>query len=314
MAVQPIFRRLSSGHPSIGNRKVKRMSALFPVCEAENRSVDGFDFLTVLGLMKEYNLNEIWRRYLSRESQSPDTVSLYLPAERYFLEMHVQKMRRIILSEKFNTNPFFMQQVIQRITASHDHGLIVSKIRNQGIDTGDNPIALSCSLGNTIIDLIANKNDPFPSSVEFKGGTTFIENLERRPLDIYDLSSILYLCQQNLTESIFRRYLPTEVESTRSDKEVSVRTKVGAYEVSLRFALTRTDKESIIPPPGNASVSTINQVLQRMNFGHRTDLILQELSRVGLAVSLEDVQTAFELRRYINNTFLAITFVRIDPS
>ncbi|MBM3301950.1 MAG: hypothetical protein FJY85_18605, partial [Deltaproteobacteria bacterium] len=126
------------------------------LCVTENRAIDGFDLITILGLMKEYNLPEIWRRYLAKDSQD-HTVSLYVRAQHYFLELHVQKMQRIILSEKFNTNPFFMQQVIQRIIASHDHDLIMGKIRNQGIDTCDNPISLSCSLGNTIIDLIVNK-------------------------------------------------------------------------------------------------------------------------------------------------------------
>lgn len=281
------------------------------MCVSENRNLDGFDFIAILGLMKEYNLKEIWRRYLPRESASRDTVSLYLRADRYFLEMHVQEMHRIILSEKFNTNPFFMQQVIQRVTASHEHGLIMSKIHNQGIDTGDNPISLSCSLGNTIIDLIVHKNDPFPRPIKRPRGRTHIEEIEQRPLDIYDLSSILYLCQQNLTESVFRRYLTSEVALYDPNPEVRVNTTVGNYYVNLTFRVVPTNREMVIPPPGNVSVFTIHQVLQRMNFGHAPQLILKELRNVGLAISLERILDTFTLCRYINDTFLAIDLARV---
>jgi hypothetical protein len=290
------------------------MNVVFPVCASENRDIDGFDFITILGLMKEYNLKEIWRRYLPKESATTDTISLYLRADRYFLEMHVQEMHRIILSEKFNTNPFFMQQVIQRITSSHDHDLIMSKIHNQGIDTGDNPISLSCSLGNTIIDLIVNKNDPFPQSVKLPRGRTHIEEIEQRPVDIFDLSSILYLCQQNLTESVFRRYLTPEVAADDRNPEVRVCAAVGDYDVILTFRVVSTDREIVIPPPGNVSVFTIHQVLQRMNFGHAPELILAELRNVGLAISLERIVDKFTLRRYINNTFLTIELTRVAPA
>lgn len=297
--------------PANLEERVNRMKLTFPVCVSENREIDGFDFIAILGLMKEYNLKEIWRRYLPIESPTTDTISLYLRADRYFLEMHVQKMRRIILSEKFNTNPFFMQQVIQRITASHDHDLIMSKIRNQGVDTGDNPISLSCSLGNTIIDLIVNKNDPFPGTVEHSRGRTTIEETERRPLDIYDLSSILYLCQQNLTESIFRRYLGSHGGPGEQPTAVGVRTNLGDYAATLRFTVVPTDREMVIPPPGNVSVSTIHQVIQRMNFGHSAQLILNELSAVGLSIGLEQLMDTFTLRRYINNTFLVLELTRM---
>ena len=198
------------------------MSSPCPVCISEQRDIDGFDLITVLGLMKEYNWREIWRRYQTSQDNR-DSVSMYFQARNYFLEMHVQKMHRIILSEKFNTNPFFMQQVIQRITASHDHELILSKIRKQGIDGGENPICLSCSMGNMIIDLIVNKNEPFPHPPKAPHGTTEIETKEDRPLDVYDLSSTLYLCQQNLTESIFRRYLVYDNGSRpASDRRVHI--------------------------------------------------------------------------------------------
>ena len=162
-------------------REPYQMNEVFPICHLEDRKIDGFDLIRVLGLIKEYNWKEIWRRYQPQDQQS-DTISMYVVAERYFMEMHVQKMHRIILSEKFNTNPFFMQQVIQRIIASHDHNLILEKIKKQGIDAGDNPISLACSMGNTIVDFVANKNDPFPQLNHKKFGPTCVETTKKDPL------------------------------------------------------------------------------------------------------------------------------------
>jgi hypothetical protein len=281
------------------------MSLQCPVCTKENRSIDGFDLIAVLGLMKEYNWKGIWKRYLPRDAET-DSISMYVKAQRYFVEMHVQKMRRVILSEKFNTNPFFMQQVIQRIIASHAHDLILSKIQNQGIDTGDNPICLSCSLGNTIIDLIVNKNDPFPEVTEPTYGKTYVEQTEHRSLDIYDLSSTLYLCQQNLTDVIFRRYGVEEEASDTMGPSVHISAPVGDYRVRLNFRLVATNLEQSILPPGNSSAFTMHQVLQRMNFGHAPSLIHREMEKVGLSVSLEQVNSRFKLSRYINNTSLTL--------
>ncbi|MBI5250913.1 MAG: hypothetical protein HY912_15605 [Desulfomonile tiedjei] len=288
------------------------MNLACPICSYEQRNIDGFDLIAVLGLMKEYNWREIWRRYQT-EQDKRDSVSMYFQARNHFLEMHVQKMHRIILSEKFNTNPFFMQQVIQRITASHNHDLILDKIRKQGIDGGENPICLSCSMGNIIIDLIVNKNEPFSQNPKVIHGSTEIETKENRPLDIYDLSSILYLCQQNLTESIFRRYMVAENGSrTASHRQVHIRVRVGDYNVSLFFNLISTSQELTVPPPGNASVATRHPVLQRMNFRHSLELTLRELQNVGLAVALEQIQTEFSLHRYINNTALRVDFSRLS--
>ena len=277
------------------------------IAEKENRAIDGFDLIAILGLMKEYNRQEIWKRY-SPIGHPGGSISLYISAEHYFVEMHVQQMQRVILSEKFNTNPFFMQQVVQRITASHSHDLIMEKIRSQGIDTSYNPISLSCSMGNTIIDLIVNFDASFPGTKKLPHGNTRIEIAEKRPLDVYDLSSTLYLCQQNLTETIFRRY--QDSDSSSLEPEVNIATRVGDYNVSLNFHCVVTDRERLIPPPGNASVATIHQALQRMNFRHAPELILQEMRNVGLAITERQLDTQFTLRRYINNTALRFEFTR----
>jgi hypothetical protein len=297
----------TSAAPKKGKLK---MNLACPICISEQRDIDGFDLIAVLGLMKEYNWREIWRRYQT-EQDNRDSVSMYFQAPKYFLEMHIQKMHRIILSEKFNTNPFFMQQVIQRITASHDHNLILSKIRRQGIDAGENPICLSCSMGNLIIDLIVNKNEPFPDMPKVAHGTTEVETREDRPLDVYDLSSALYLCQQNLTETIFKRYLiPKNGARPASERRVHISARVGDYNVDLYFNLIFTNQELTVPLLGNASVATIHQVLQRMNFKHSPHLTLEELRNVGLTVTLEQLLTKFSLHRYINNTALQVDFLR----
>jgi hypothetical protein len=279
------------------------------VTEKENRAIDGFDLIAILGLMKEYNRQEIWKRY-SPIGHPGGSISLYISDEHYFVEMHVQQMQRIILSEKFNTNPFFMQQVVQRTTASHSHDLIMEKIRSQGIDTGYNPISLSCSMGNTIIDLVVNFDASFPGTKELPQGKTRVEIAEKRSLDVYDLSSTLYLCQQNLTETIFRRY--QDPDSGSLEPEVNIASTVGGYNVSLNFHCVLTDQERFIPPPGNASVATIHQVLQRMNFRHAPGLILQEMHNVGLAITERQLETQFTLRRYINNTALKFKFSRLS--
>lgn len=284
------------------------MSSVCPICTKEHRGVDGFDFISIFGLMKEYNWREIWKRY-EPGGDRPHSISMYVAAESYFLELHVQKMQRIILSEKFNTNPFFMQQVIQRITASHDHDLIMEKIKQQGIDTSDNPISLSCSMGNVIIDLIANRNEPFQPKSERAYGKTPIELLEKRPIDIYDLSSSLYLCQQNRSDAIFKRYLDPETPSG-DDPVVTLTTRVGDYDATMRFRCVSTTGQVNIPPPGNASVFTMHQVLQRMNFRHAPELILGEMTGVGLSVTSEQIATRFQLQRYINNNELELKFLR----
>ncbi|MFH1117370.1 MAG: hypothetical protein V1792_25910 [Pseudomonadota bacterium] len=272
--------------------------------------IDGFDLITILGLMKEYNWKEIWKRYLPRDVET-DSISLYLEAPKYFVEMHIQKMQRIILSEKFNTNPFFMQQVIQRITASHDHDLIMAKIRKQGIDTGDNPLCLSCSLGNTIIDLIVNMNDPFPKTIRGTYGSTYVEQVEQRPIDIYDLSSTLYLCQQNLTDKIFRRYLDADAASNDSRKAVNLSSTLGTYRVDLDFHLASRDPAGTLPQPVNTSVFTIHQVLQRMNFRHDAVLILKEIQGVGIPITLDRITERFTLLRCVNNTRLSVDCTRL---
>jgi hypothetical protein len=287
------------------------MNLACPICLSENRDIDGFDLISVLGLMKEYNWLEIWRRYRPQDARD-DSISMYVTADRYFIEMHVQRMQRIILSEKFNTNPFFMQQVIQRIIASHDHGLIMNKIRQQGIDTGDNPISLSCSMGDTIIDLIVNKEEHRSNKTPAPHGKTHIEIVENRPLDVYDLSSTLYLCQQNLSAAIFRRYHDPESQAVEdpSSRRVTIRTQVGYYGVCLGFRQVSTNVERVIPRPGNASVLTMHQVIQRMNFMHVPTLILKELTDVGLSVAPEQLESEFALQRYINNTALRLDFKR----
>jgi len=286
------------------------MDNTYPLCRLEQRPLDGFDMIKVLGLMKEYNLHEIWRSYLNKGAAKP-RISMYVEAQNYFLELHLQRMERIILSEKFNANPFFMQQVVQRAIASHPHSLILAKIRNQGIDTGDDPIALSSSMGDTIVDLIVNKIEPRESNSNVSYGATPVEQEEKRPLDIYDISSILYLCQQDLTQSIFQRYQDSEqIQPGTGRPGVELETRLGEYRVHLSFQYISTKENRVIRPPGNASTHALHQVVQRMNFCHPEVLIMKELKAVGLSVSLEQISTKFSLSRVSNNTYLKLDFER----
>ncbi len=280
------------------------MQPVFPISEIEHRDVDGFDLIYVLGLMKEYNWKHIWKRYVPKTDR-PDTISMYVASSHYFMELHIQQMQRIILSEKFNTNPFFLQQVIQRMTAGHDHDLILEKIQKQGMDTGDNPVSLSCSLGATIVDFIANKNEPFLTRPQEPYGQTFVEQSEKRALDIFDLSSTLYLCQQNLSHVIFRRY-GIKQASGKYAPEVRLQSRVGDYDIDLLFYLLPIQRELVIPPLGNISAFTMHQVLERMFFRHSPDLILSEFSRVGLTIPTEHLSSEFTLSRYINDTALRL--------
>jgi hypothetical protein len=280
-----------------------------PVSLDEHREIDGFDLIAVFSLMKEFNRQEIWRRYGPTEGHR-DSISMYVDGGHYFIEMHVQKMQRIILSEKFNTSPFFMQQVVQRITSGHNHDLIMEKIRRQGIDAGGNPISLACSIGDTITDLLVNVNGSGPPAGAAAPGNTHVEKVEKRPLDVYDISSVLYLCQQNLPAAIFRRYLaPDRSDSQRPEMNFSCRT--GAYQVDVHFARIVPGEARLVSVQDNASVSSMHLVLQRINFRHADELILKELQAVGSEFSLEKVRSEFTLQRYINNTALRLTFMRI---
>lgn len=284
------------------------MKENFPLCRREKRQLDGFDMISVLGFMKEYNVQGIWRNYLAKDWDK-QRISMYVEAENYFLELHVQRMDRIILSEKFNTNPFFLQQVVQRLIASHPHHLILSKIRNQGIDTGENPISLSCSLGNTIIDLIVHKNEPFRNNERPVYGSTPVEIEEQRPLDIYDISSVLYLCQRDLTESVFQRYgIQEESIPSKEKPSVYLSTGIGTYTLRLVFHYVSTRDVKTIRPPGNVSINTMHSVVQRMNFYHSDTLIFKELKAVGLSIEPDELNRRFSLGRLINNTSLSLDF------
>lgn len=284
------------------------MDNTFPLCHQEQRPLDGFDMIKALGLIKEYNLHEIWRCYL-KKGATKQRISMYVEAENYFLELHLQRMDRIILSEKFNANPFFMQQVVQRAIASHPHALILEKIRNQGIDTGDSPIALSCSMGDTIVDLLINKIEPGEKNRKKVYGATPVEREEQRALDIYDISSILYLCQQDLTESIFQRYGDAEQERPALPRPtIELETVLGDYNINLSFQCISTKENRVIKPPGNVSTHALHQVVQRMNFRHPDVLIAKELKAIGLWVSIEQISSKFTLTRVMNNTCLRMEF------
>jgi hypothetical protein len=136
-----------------------------------------------------------------------------------------------------------------------------------------------------------------------------VEREEQRPLDIYDISSVLYLCQRDLTESVFQRYADQGDAIPANEKpRVYLSTRIGKYDLKLQFHCVSTRETKTIRPPGNASINTMHSVVQRMNFYHSEMLILKELKAVGLSVTLDQVAQKFSLSRLINNTSLNLDF------
>ena len=110
-----------------------------------------------------------------------------------------------------------------------------------------------------------------------------MEQEEQRPLDHYDLVSILYLAQQNRTEQILTRYVPQEIlnEGSEGEKVVRFASPVGAYRVDFFFQRISNDVPREAPPGGNVSTSTMHQVVRRLFAGHNPELTTAELTDRG---------------------------------
>jgi hypothetical protein len=198
------------------------MKARCLVEETEGRELDSYDLITVLGLLKEHAFKEIWRRYgLNGESASKLNFNLNL--EGYYVEMTLETLTALALSPKYQASPHLMQALIRRLLCGHRHGLILEKLQAYGVPAGDgNQINLSCSVGTKGVDLLVNRHPEAPEYRFRKFGTSRVEQEEQRPLDHYDLVSILYLAQQNLTDQIINRYVLQEVLNEGSEEEKKV--------------------------------------------------------------------------------------------
>jgi hypothetical protein len=288
------------------------MRAKCLVEELEGRDLDSFDLITVLGLLKEYDWKEIWRRYSPGGGQQ-GKINLLLSTESYYVEMTLEKLSSLALSPKYQASPNLMQALIRRLLCGHRHGLILDKLRGYGVPIDDeNQINLSCSVGTMGADMVVNRHPNAPEYRFRKFGTTRVEQDEQRPLDHYDVVSILYLAQQNRTEQIVNRYVPQEIlnEGAEGEKVVRFASQAGNYQVDFFFQRIHNDVPRGVPSRGNVSSATMHNVLRRLYAGHPPELAAKELTDKGILISREEVSQKFDLARILNDNYIEMQFQR----
>ncbi len=286
------------------------MSGKCRVAEVEGRELDSYDMVKVLGLLKEYDWKEIWRRYGS-EGAPTGKINLMLSTPCYYVEMTVEMLASLALSPKYQASPNLMQALIRRLICCHGHGLIMEKLKSYGVPIEDeSQFNLSCSVGTIGVDMVVNR---YPNAPEYrirKFGTSRIEQYEQRPLDHYDVVSILYLAQQNRTQQVLQHYVPQELLNEGSEGEQVVRFQSLAedYHVDFFFQRIHNDVPRGVPSRGNVSSATMHNVLRRLFAGHATELTVKELADKGIRISKEEVSRGFDLARIINDNFIEIEF------
>jgi hypothetical protein len=288
------------------------MRAKCLVEEMEGRELDSYDLITVLGLLKEYDWKEIWRRY-NPGGALKGKVDLRLSTESYYVELTLESLASLAVSPKYQASPNLMQSMIRRILCGHRHGLIVEKLRNHGVPIEDDTqLNLSCSVGTIGADMVVNLARNAPEYRFRKFGTSRVEQEEQRPLDHYDLVSVLYLAQQNRTEQVLSRYVPQEIlnEGTPDEQVARFNSQAGDYRVDLLFQRIRNDVPRSIPQRGNVSSSTMHQVVRRLFAGHAPELTAKELTDKGITITPEEMAREFNLARILNDNCLEMQFKR----
>jgi hypothetical protein len=288
------------------------MRAKCLVEEMEGRELDSYDLITVLGLLKEYDWKEIWRRY-SPGGALKGKVDLLLSTESYYVELTLESLASLAVSPKYQASPNLMQSLIRRILCGHRHGLIVEKLRNYGVPIEDDTqLNLSCSVGTIGADMVVNLARNAPEYRFRKFGTSRVEQEEQRPLDHYDLVSVLYLAQQNRTDQVLSRYVPQEIlnEGTPDEQVARFNSQAGDYRVDLLFQRIRNDVPRSIPQRGNVSSSTMHQVVRRLFAGHAPELTAKELTDKGITITPEEMAREFNLARILNDNCLEMQFKR----
>jgi hypothetical protein len=286
------------------------MGAACLVEKMEGRELDSYDLITVLGLLKEYDWKEIWRRY-SPNGALKGKINLPLSTESYYVELTLESLASLAVSPKYQASPNLIQALIRRILCGHRHGLIVEKLRNYGLPIEDDAqLNLSCSVGTIGADMVVNLARNAPEYRFRKFGTSRVEQEEQRPLDHYDLVSILYLAQQNRTDQILNRYVPQEIlnEGTPEEKVVRFESQAGDYWVNLFFQRIRNDVPRSIPQRGNVSSSTMHQVVRRLFAGHTPELTAKELTDKGITITPKEMAGEFNLARILNDNCLEMQF------
>ena len=278
----------------------------------ETRELDSYDLITVLGLVKESDWKEIWRRYRP-DGAADGKVNLLLNTENYYVEMTIESLTSLAVSAKYQAGPHLMQALIRRILCGHRYGLILDKLKGYGVPI-DDPLQLnlSCSVGTMGVDMVINRHPQAPEYRFHKFGTTRVEQDEQRRLDHYDVVSILYLAQQNLTHRILERYVPQEMlnEGTEAEKQVSFPSQAGAYQVEFAFQRIDNTAPREIPPRGNVASSTMHQALRRAFAGHAPELTARELTDKGIIITPEEVSREFTLARILNDNYIEMKFTR----
>jgi hypothetical protein len=288
------------------------MSGKCQVAELEGRELDSYDMITVLGLLKEYDWKEIWRRYGS-EGAPAGRINLMLSTADYYVEMTLEMLASLALSSKYQASPNLMQALIRRLLCSHRHGLIMEKLKSYGVPIEDeNQFNLSCSVGTIGVDMVVNRHPNAPEYRFRKFGTSRVEQEEQRLLDHYDLVSILYLAQQNRTRQVLQRYVPQEIlnEGSEGEQVVRFQSLAGDYQVDCFFQRIHNDVPRGVPSRGNVSSATMHSVLRRLFAGHAPELTVKELADKGIRISKEEVSQGFDLARILNDNFIEMQFKR----
>ncbi len=287
------------------------MPAKCQIEEQEGRELDSYDLITVLGLMKEYDWKEIWRRY-GPGGASSGRINLMLSLADYYVEMTLEMLASLALSPKYQASPNLMQSLIRRLLCGHRYGLILDKLKSYGVPIEDeNQINLSCSVGTIGVDMVVNRSKS-PDYRFRKFGTSRVEQEEQRPLDHYDVVSILYLAQQNRTGQVLQRYVPQEIlnEGAEGDQVVRFQSQAGDYRVDFFFQRIHNDVPRGVPARGNVSSATMHNILRRLFAGHVPELTVKELADKGIVISKDEASRGFDLARILNDNFIEVQFKR----
>jgi hypothetical protein len=286
------------------------MGAKCWVEEMERRELDSYDLITVLGLLKEYDWKEIWRRYQPGGSLK-GRIDLHLSTESYYVELTLESLASLAVSSKYQASPNLMQSLIRRILSGHRHNLIAQKLQNYGVPIEDDThLNLSCSVGTIGADMVVNRVSNAPEYRFRKFGTSRVEQEEQRPLDHFDLVSILYLAQQNRTDQVLNRYVAQEIlnEGTAEEQVVRFDSQAGDYQIGLVFQRIHNDIPRSVPQRGNVSSSTMHQVVRRLFAGHAPELTVNELTDKGIIITPEEMGGGFTLARILNDNYLEMQF------
>jgi hypothetical protein len=280
--------------------------------EAEGRELDSYDLITVLGLLKEHDWKSVWRRY-SPGGAMDGKLNFLLNLERYYVEMTVESLPSLALSPKYQASPHLMQALIRRLLCGHRHGLILDKLKSYGVPIDkENELNLSCSVGTIGVDMVVNRHPDAPEYRFRKFGTSRVEQADQRPLDHYDVVSILYLAQQNRTDRIINRYVPQELlnEGAEEEQVVKFASRAGDYGVEFFFSRIKNEVRRAVPERGNVSSSTMHQVLRRLFAGHAAPLTAKELTDKGILITEDEVAREFSLARILNDNFIEMSLRR----